>query len=336
MSKKIVVYSTKGYDRTFLTQENQAHGHELIFLEDMLRPETAALAKGADVVCLFVHDHADEAALQTLAAGGTKLIVLRCAGYNNVDLKAAAALGMDVRRVPSYSPYAVAEFAMALIFALNRKIHRTYNRVREGNFALDGLLGFDLNGSTVGIIGTGKIGCLLAAPMKAMGCKILGYDVMENPAFKTAGGVYTSLDEVLAQSDIISLHCPLTPETHHLINSESLAKMKNGVMLINTSRGALINASDVITALKSGKVGYLGIDVYEQEEGVFYENLSEEIIQDDVLLRLLTFPNVLVTSHQAFFTATALRNISETTMRNIAEHFTGVESPNQVLLRGEA
>lgn len=330
MRQKVVVYSTKPYDRVFLSQANESRGHELIFLEDSLKPETAALAAEADVACVFVHDHANAASLETLAKGRTKLIALRCAGYNNLDLKAATALGLDVRRVPSYSPYAVAEFAMALIFTLNRKVHRAYNRVREGNFALEGLLGFDVHGCTVGVIGTGKIGCLMAAPMKALGCQLLGYDVSENPAFRAAGGVYTSLNELLEQSDIISLHCPLTPETHYLINRESLAKMKDGVMIINTSRGALIDASEVITALKSGKVGYLGLDVYEQEEGVFYENLSEEIIQDDVLQRLITFPNVIVTSHQAFFTDTALRNIAETTMQNIEDHLKGTGAPNQL------
>ncbi|MGC3988706.1 MAG: 2-hydroxyacid dehydrogenase [Chthoniobacteraceae bacterium] len=330
MKKKIVVYSTKPYDRTFLSQANESRGHELIYLEDSLKPETASLAVGADVVCVFVHDHADAGALKILAEGKTKLLTLRCAGYNNVDLTTAAELGLDVRRVPSYSPYAVAEFALALIFTLNRKVHRAYNRVREGNFALDGLLGFDLHGCTVGIIGTGKIGCLTAPPLKAMGCRILGYDVNQNPAFLEAGGTYKTLDEVLAESDIISLHCPLTPETHHLVNEESLAKMKPGVMIINTSRGALIDATAVIAALKSGKVGYLGLDVYEQEEGVFYQNLSNEIIQDDVLQRLLTFPNVLVTSHQAFFTETALKNIAETTMQNIEDHFAGRPSSSQL------
>lgn len=265
MRQKVVVYSTKPYDRVFLSQANESRGHELIFLEDSLKPETAALAAEADVACVFVHDHADAASLETLAKGRTKLIALRCAGYNNLDLKAATALGLDVRRVPSYSPYAVAEFAIALIFTLNRKVHRAYNRVREGNFALEGLLGFDIHGCTVGVIGTGKIGCLMAAPMKALGCQLLGYDVSENPAFRAAGGVYTSLNELLEQSDIISLHCPRTPETTHIINRDTISQMKPGAFLVNTARGGCVDADAVLWGIESGKLRGAALDVLEVE-----------------------------------------------------------------------
>lgn len=327
---KVTVFSTKRYDQQFLEAANRGFGHEFIFLEDRLTPDTAPLAAGSVAVCAFVNDTINSRAIEILAAGGTKLIALRCAGFNQVDLKAAAAHGISVRRVPAYSPYAVAEFAIGMILTLNRKYHRAFNRVREGNFGIDGLLGFDLHGCTVGIIGTGKIGSLTVRPLAAMGCKVIGFDPFQNPQFTELGGTYTDFETLLAQSHIISLHCPLTPESHHLIKAETLAKMRDGVMLINTSRGALIDATAVIAALKSGKVGYLGIDVYEQESDLFYEDLSNEIIQDDVLQRLITFPNVLVTSHQAYFTETALRNISETTIANLNDCAAGRSSTNEV------
>lgn len=327
---KVAVFSTKPYDQRFLESANAHAGHELFFLEDRLNERTASLAAGAPAVCAFVNDDLCAATLNRLAEGGTRLIALRCAGFNQVDLKAAAALGLSVRRVPAYSPHAVAEFTVGMILTLNRKYHRAYNRVREGNFGIDGLLGFDLHGSTVGLIGTGKIGQLTARPLTAMGCKVLGFDPVPAAAFTEAGGTYTDLQSLLAGSDIISLHCPLTPESHHLINASTLAKMKRGVMLINTSRGGLMDSRAVVRALKSGQVGSLGIDVYEQEADFFYEDLSSEIIQDDVLQRLISFPNVVVTSHQAFFTETALRNIAETTITNLTDFAAGRPSANEV------
>jgi D-lactate dehydrogenase len=253
-----------------------------------------------------------------LASHGTSLIALRCAGFNNVDLKAAARLGMRVVRVPAYSPYAVAEHVVAMIQTLNRKTHRAYNRVREGNFSLEGLLGFDLHSRTIGVVGTGKIGQIFAQIMKGFGCEVLGYDVFKNSAFEAIGR-YVALPELLSQSDIVSLHCPLTPETYHLINAEAIEQMKPGAMLINTSRGGLVDTEAAIDGLKSKKIGALGLDVYEQESDLFFEDLSNEIIQDDLFERLTTFPNVLITAHQAFFTKEALENIAETTMQNISD-----------------
>ena len=331
---KISTFSTKNYDRKFLEAANEDAGHKLVFHEARLSSDTAPLAAGSEGVCAFVNDQLDAEVLEILAKGGTRLIVLRCAGFNQVDLEAAAAHGINVRRVPAYSPFAVAEFTLGMILTLNRQYHRAYNRVREGNFSIDGLMGFDLHGRTVGIIGTGKIGCLTAKPLAALGCRIIGSDPFENPEFIALGGSYVERAELFAQSDIISLHCPLTPESHYLVNTRTLAGMRDGVMIINTSRGALINAVDMIGALKSGKVGYLGIDVYEQEGDLFYQDLSNEIIQDDVLQRLLTFPNVIVTSHQAYFTETALRNISETTIANIGDFISGKSSPCEVRASG--
>ncbi len=315
---KIAVFSAKRYDREFL--EAAAGGaHVLRFFEPHLSQETASLTAGFDVICAFVNDTLDAGVLEMIAEFGVKLIALRCAGFNNVDLHAAARLKIPVVRVPAYSPYAVAEHAVALILALNRKVHRAYNRVREGNFALDGLLGFDLHGRTVGVVGTGRIGAVFAHIMHGFGCQILCYDPFPSPARLPPGARIESLEEIYEQSDIISLHCPLTPENNHLINPETLECMKDGVMLINTSRGALLDTPAVIAALKSGKVGALGLDVYEEEGDLFFEDLSCRIIPDDVFTRLLTFPNVLITGHQAFFTREALQNIAATTMANIAE-----------------
>jgi D-lactate dehydrogenase len=329
---RTAVFSTKPYDERFLSAANPAGAHEFVFFEDRLTPRTAALGAGFPALCAFVNDDLSAPTLETLATGGTRLIALRCAGFNQVDLKTAERLGISVRRVPAYSPYAVAEFAIGMILTLNRKYHRAFNRVREGNFGIDGLLGFDLHGSTVGIVGTGKIGCLTARPLAAMGCRVLGFDPMENPAFREIGE-YASLDRIFAESDILSLHAPLTPETRHLVNATTLAKMKRGAMLINTSRGALVDAGAVIAALRSGQVGALGLDVYEQEADVFYEDLSGEVLQDDVLHQLIGFPNVLITSHQAFFTDTALRNIAETTIANLDDYAAGRESGNEVRAR---
>ena len=327
---KIAVFSTKSYDRQFLDIANKKHGYHISYYEEQLMESTVILAQGCIAVCVFVNDVVDEIVLKMLSAQGIRLILLRCAGFNNVDLAAAGQLGIEIRRVPSYSPYAVAEHTLALILTLNRKTHRAFNRVREGNFSLDGLLGFDLHGSTIGLIGTGKIGRLTALPLHAMGCRILGYDVFPTDEFTAGGGTYVPLNQLLAESDIVSLHVPLSHESFHIINAESLALMKRGVMLIHTSRGALVDADALIAALKSGQVGYVGLDVYEQEADVFFQDLSGEIIQDDTLQRLLTFPNVLVTSHQAFFTKTAMTNISETTLENAADFLAGQPSENQV------
>ncbi|MEH2324385.1 MAG: 2-hydroxyacid dehydrogenase [Nostoc sp.] len=327
---KVAVFSTKAYDRKFLSAANSPTEHELVFFEPRLNRDTAILAAGFGAVCVFVHDQVDAPTLELLASRGTRLVVLRCAGFNNVDLQAAADLGITVVRVPAYSPYGVAEHAVGLILSLNRKIHRAYNRVREGNFSLDGLLGFNLHERTVGIVGTGKIGLILAQIMKGFGCHILAYDVYRNPELEALGGKYVELPELFANSDIISLHCPLIPETHHLINAEAIEQIKSGVMLINTSRGALIDTQAVIEGLKSGKIGYLGVDVYEQESELFFEDLSGEIIQDDIFQRLTTFPNVLITGHQAFFTAEALHNIAETTFANIADVEQGRSCANEI------
>lgn len=327
---RVAVFSTKSYDEQFLTAAARDTSYELVFFEDRLTAKTARLAAGFEAISAFVNDDLCADALELLLNGGTRLILLRCAGFNQVDLKAAQRMGIQVRRVPAYSPYAVAEFTVGMILTLNRKYHRAFNRVREGNFGIEGLLGFDLHSSTVGIVGTGKIGLLTAKPLAAMGCRVLGHDPYPNAEFTAFGGTYVGLDQLLAESDIVSLHCPLTPESHYLINATSLQRMKRGVMLINTSRGALVDAAAVIEALKSGQVGTLGLDVYEQEADFFYENLSNEILQDDVLQRLIGFPNVLITSHQAFFTRTALKNIAETTIGNLKDYVEGRSSPNEV------
>lgn len=329
---KVAVFSTKPYDEKFLAQTNANYGHELVFFEPRLNHHTASLASGFEAVCVFVNDELNRQTLEILAKQGVKAIALRCAGFNNVDVKAMAELGMKAVRVPAYSPYAVAEYAVGLILTLNRKIHRAHNRVREGNFALDGLLGFDLNGRTVGIVGTGKIGSITASILKGFNCKIFGYDLYQNTNFAENIGTYLKLEELLLQSDIVSLHCPLTPETRHLINSETISKMKPGVMLVNTSRGALIDSKAVLKGLKSMQIGSLALDVYEQEGDLFFEDLSNEIIQDDVFQRLLTFPNVIITGHQAFFTEDALANISETTLSNLTDLEEGNDCPNQLVV----
>jgi D-lactate dehydrogenase len=277
-----------------------------------------------------VNDTLDEKVLTGLNALGVQTIVMRCAGFNNVDVPKAAELGMRVLRVPAYSPYAVAEHALALIMTLNRKTYKAFNRVRDGNFLLDGLVGFDVHGKTVGVIGTGKIGEIFAGIMKGMGCTLLAYDPYPSEAVKAMGATYVSLDELLAQSDMISLHCPLMPATYHMINDASVAKMKKGAMLINTSRGGLIETQAVVDGLKSGQIGALGLDVYEEEGDLFFEDLSCDVIQDDVFSRLLTFPNVLITGHQAFLTQEALNNIARTTIANLEDVFAGRDSKNEV------
>jgi D-lactate dehydrogenase len=330
---KVAIFSTKSYDRKFLEAANTKFGHELVFFEPKLDRDTAVLAFGFPAVCAFINDIPDALTLELLAAHGTKLLALRSAGFNHVDLATAAKLGIKVVRVPAYSPYAVAEHTVGLILTLNRKIHRAYNRVREGDFSLDGLMGFDLYKRTVGIIGTGKIGQILAQIMTGFGCKILGYDLYPNPEFEALDAKYVELPELFANSDIISLHCPLTTETHHLINQKAIEQMKPGVMLINTSRGGLVNTNAVIDGLKSHKIRYLGLDVYEKESELFFEDMSDEIIQDDEFERLLMFPNVIVTAHQAFFTENALENIAETTLSNITDFEQGRACPNEIAVK---
>lgn len=316
----VVVFSTKGYDRTFLDEANEKGGtpHALRYIEARLTIESVPLAQGVPAVCAFVNDVLDRPVLEALAAGGTRMIALRSAGFNNVDLKAAAELGIAVGRVPAYSPDSVAEHTVGLILTLNRKIHKAYARVREGNFALDGLLGFDLKGRTAGIIGAGKIGIAVARILTGFGCRVLAYDPAPPAGLEAAGAELVALDRLLAESDIVSLHCPLTPATHHLIDEDALKRMKRGVMLINTGRGALVDARALIGGLKSGAIGHLGLDVYEEESDLFFENLSDQILRDDVFARLLTFPNVLITGHQAFFTVEALTAIASTTIENLS------------------
>lgn len=318
---KTAIFSTKPYDRAFLEAANSASGnrHQLHFLEARLGPGTAQLSGDAAAVCAFVNDTLDRPVLETLKSNGVRLIALRSAGFSHVDIVTAHDLGIAVARVPAYSPEAVAEHTVALILSLNRKIHRAYARIREGNFALDGLLGFDLKGRSIGIIGTGKIGLCLARIMRGFGCRVLGFDPRESPEFAELGGCYVELEDLLRESDIISLHCPLTPGTRHMIDSGAIAAMKPGVMLINTGRGAVVETRALINGLKSAQIGYVGLDVYEEESDLFFENLSEQIIQDDVFARLLTFPNVLITGHQAFFTREALEAIAEITIRNISQ-----------------
>lgn len=322
---KVAVFSTKPYDVDFLEAANGQHGHDLTFMEPRLTAETAALAEGFPAVCVFVNDSIDEQVLRTLAANGTEVIATRSAGFNHIDLGTADEVGIRVVRVPAYSPYAVAEHTVALILSLNRRIHRAYQRVREGNFALHGLLGFDLHDRTVGVIGTGTIGRVFCRIMRGFGCRVLAHDPYPDAEVRDLGVEYVALDELFASSDVISLHCPLTPETHHLIDAEALATMGDGVVLINTSRGGLIDTVAVIEAIKSGRIGALGIDVYEEEEDLFFRDLSDRVIDDDVFARLLTFPNVLVTGHQAFFTEEALRHIAETTLGNLTAIETGEE-----------
>ncbi|MDX2241170.1 MAG: 2-hydroxyacid dehydrogenase [Leptolyngbyaceae cyanobacterium bins.302] len=329
---KVAFFSTKSYDRQFFEASNTKHCHELTFLDARLDANTAILAAGYPAVCMFVNDLADAATLEILVSGGTRLLALRSAGFNTVDLQRATELGIKVVRVPAYSPYAVAEHTVALILALNRKIYKAYNRVREDNFSLEGLLGFDLHGCTVGVVGTGNVGIVFAQIMSGFGCQLLGYDAYPKESFAAiANARYVPLPELIASSDIISLHCPLLPETHHLINADTIAQMKPGVMLINTSRGGLIDTAAVITGIKSGKIGYLGIDVYEQEDGLFFQDLSDTIIQDDTFQLLQSFPNVVITAHQAFFTRNALESIATTTLSNITEFEQGQLLKNEII-----
>ncbi|WP_165674212.1 2-hydroxyacid dehydrogenase [Metapseudomonas otitidis] len=318
---RTILFSTQTYDRdSFLACSSDLGLH---FQPARLTLDTAALAQGHAVVCAFINDDLSAPVLERLAEGGTRLIALRSAGYNHVDLHAAQQLGLTVVRVPAYSPHAVAEHAVALILALNRRLHRAYNRTREGDFSLHGLTGFDLVGKRVGVVGSGQIGEVFARIMAGFGCALLAYDPYPNPAVEALGGRYVPLDELLAESDIVSLHCPLNDSTRYLINSHSLQRMKHGAMLINTGRGALVETPALIEALKSGQLGYLGLDVYEEEANLFFEDRSDLPLQDDVLARLLTFPNVIVTAHQAFLTREALAAIARTTLDNISAWASG-------------
>lgn len=327
----VAVFSTKPYDREFLQAANEGHGHNLTFFEPHLTESTAPLADGFACVCAFVNDDLNATVLQRLADGGTTLVALRSAGFNNVDLNVAAQHNIHITRVPAYSPHAVAEHTVGLMLALNRRLHRAYNRVRESNFELDGLMGFDMHGKTVGVVGTGKIGAVVVKILKqGFGCEVLANDPYPNTEVEAMGVPYLELEDLLRQSDIITLHAPLTPETHHLVNPDTLQLMKPGVMLVNTSRGALLDTPAVIEALKSGKVGNLALDVYEEEGDLFFEDLSGRVLQDDVMARLLTFPNVLLTGHQAFFTENALSNIAQTTIENITAYEKTGTTPNAV------
>ena len=329
---KIAFFSTQPYDKTFFNQYNKDFGFELDFFETQLNPQTAILIENAAIVCVFVNDIVNESVIKQLAEKNVKIIALRCAGFNNVDLEAAKKYNLQVCRVPAYSPQAVAEHAMAMILTLNRKTHKAYNRVKEQNFSLNGLLGFDLFGKTIGIIGTGNIGKAFAKIALGFGCKVVAYDIVTNPEMEKNGVEFVSLEAIFKTSDIISLHCPLNDKTKHLINEKSIDSMKEHVMIINTSRGGLIETACVIEGLKKGKIGYLGIDVYEQEEKLFFRDLSTDIIQDDAIQRLISFPNVLVTAHQAFFTNEAVTQIALITFNNIKSLLTENDIENKAAL----
>ena len=332
MSVKVAFFDTKSYDESSFKKVNQKFGFDIKYFKGHLNIDNVALTKGIDVACIFVNAVADAPVIDELVANGVKVIALRCAGYNNVDLNAARNR-IKVVRVPAYSPYAVAEHTLALMLTLNRKTHRAYNRTREGNFALSGLMGFDMHGKTAGIIGTGKIAKILIKTLRSMGVEVLAYDLYPDMDFAAREGIkYVSLDELYAGSDIISLHCPLTKETEYIINDEAISKMKNGVMMINTGRGKLIDTQALIKGLKSKKIGSAGLDVYEEESEYFFEDRSNRVMDDDVLARLLSFNNVVVTSHQAFFTQEALENIAETTLKNIQDFIEGRELVNEVKL----
>jgi len=330
---KITFFSTQPYDKKSFEEHNRHYAFNIKFLDVQLNEQTASLAEGADAVCAFVNDRVNASIIKQLARAGVKIIALRSAGFNNVDLAAAKDYNLKVVRVPAYSPNAVAEHAVAMIMTLNRKTHKAYNRIREQNFSLNGLLGFDLHGKTVGVIGTGNIGQVFCRVMLGFGCKVIAFDVQKNEQLKERGIQYLPLDDVFSASNIISLHCPLNEHTRYIINKDSIEKMQENVMLINTSRGGLIDTKAVVKGLKSGKIGSLGIDVYEQEENLFFRDLSETIIEDDVISRLSSFPNVLITAHQGFFTKEALAEIAETTLSNLKAFQKGEELINEIKLK---
>ncbi len=317
---RIAVFSTKKWVRESFDAKAGEFASALTYFDAKLGPDTAVLAREHDAVCAFVNDDVGTEVIDKLADEGVKIVAMRCAGFNNVDVKRATERGIAVVRVPAYSPYAVAEHALGLILTLNRRFHRSYARVRDGNFVLDGLLGFDLHGKTIGVIGTGRIGRVFVDLVSGFGCRVLAHDPYPNEAWATEKGVtYATLEQLYAESDIINLHCPLTHGTYHIINTYAVRSMKKGVMIINTSRGPLIDTDAVIDGLKKGIVGYLGLDVYEEEGDLFFEDFSDQVIQDDTFVRLQTFPNVLITAHQAFFTREAIENIAETTFQNLRE-----------------
>jgi len=326
---KVAVFSTKKWVSDSFELTNKKFKYDITFYESRLWKKSTPLTKGADVVCAFVNDEISAEVLVDLKANGVRLVAMRAAGYNNVDVSAARDLGIGVVRVPAYSPFATAEYAVGLLMTLNRKYHKAYSRVRDGNFSLDGLLGFDVNGKTVGVIGTGKIGQIFARIMQGFNCMVLAYDKFPNKALETDTFKYVELDELYKQADIISLHCPLTYETYHMINEMAIMSMKPGVTILNTSRGKLVDTTAVIEGLKNGRVGRLGLDVYEEEEKLFFEDLSSTVIQDDKFVRLQTFPNVLISSHQAFFTEEAIINIAQTTLHNIKEYLETGKSDNE-------
>ncbi len=327
---RVAIFSAQSYERTLLDELNTGHRHKLVYFDTLLGPGTASLAAGFPAVSVIVNDAVTADVLKHLAAGGTKLIATRSTGFNHIDVRAARELGIKVVRVVDYSPNSVAEFAVGLLLALNRKIPRAYNRTREGNFQLDGLMGFDLVGRTVGVIGTGKIGTIFARIMAGFGCKLIGFDQRHSPEFERLGGRYADAEQIQAEADIVSLHCPLTPQTHHIVNARTLARAKRGALLINTSRGGLVDTEAAIEALKSGQLGGMAIDVYEQEAGLFFRDLSSTVIVDDVIQRLVSFPNVIVTGHQAFFTREALGTILDTTLTSIAEFAAGRPLANEI------
>lgn len=327
---RLAFFSTHTFDRQFFHEANARVGHDIHYFEPRLTSVTVPLASGYPAVCAFVNDQLNREVLEALASGGTRAIALRSAGFNHVDVEAAKRLGFVVARVPAYSPYAVAEHTVALMLSLNRKVCRAYARVREGNFALDGLLGFDLHGRTAGIIGTGKIGTIVARILAGFGCRLLAYDVAPNDACLALGVTYVPLAQVFAEADVLTLHAPLTPATRHLVDGAAVEAMKPGVMLVNTGRGALIDTPAVIAGLKSGRIGSLALDVYEEEEGLFFQDFSSQVIQDDVFARLLTFPNVLITGHQGFFTQEALHAIADTTLANVTAFEQGVRSGREL------
>lgn len=332
MAYKIAFFGAKPYDIASFDKVNEKYNYDIRYYKGHLNPNNVVLTQGADAVCIFVNDTADATVIDAMAGNGVKLLALRCAGFNNVDLKAAKGK-LPVVRVPAYSPYAVAEYSLALMLSLNRKIHRAYWRTRDGNFSLNGLMGFDMHGKTIGIIGTGKIAKILIRMLKGFGVRILAYDLYPDRQFAEEEGIsYVTLDELYRESDIISLHCPLTEETKYMINKDSIEKMKGGVMIINTGRGQLINTNDLIEGLKEKKIAAAGLDVYEEEGEYFYEDKSDKIIDDDVLARLLSFNNVIVTSHQAFFTKEAMFNIAETTLQNIDDFRHHRPLVNEVIL----
>jgi len=320
---KLVLFSAKPYERDAFESANREHGHDLHFLEARLTGDTAALADGSPAVCAFVNDVLDETVLRRLHEGGVGLVALRSAGFNHVDVAEAERLGLEVARVPEYSPSAVAEHTVALMLTLNRKLHRAYRRVAEQNFSLNGLLGFDMRGKTVGVLGTGSIGTAVCRILRGFGCRLLAFDPRKSPECEALGVEYVELERLYRESDIVTLHCPLSPQTRHLIGREALAAMKPGVMIVNTSRGAVIDTRAAIDSLKAKHIGSLGIDVYEEEGDLFFRDLSDDVISDDVFARLMTFPNVVITAHQGFFTREALANIADTTLRNLTEFAAG-------------